>query len=76
MSIFGADIKIPPLAGFPRPSHSVGYQCWCRGKFDPVINRHTGKPHEHKREIARRARQQAAKEPTTSTHNMAGKVAG
>lgn len=24
--------------------------------FDPKINRHTGKPHEHRREIARRAR--------------------
>ena len=29
-----------------------------RGKFVPAgINRHTGKPHEHKREIARRTRQ-------------------
>lgn len=29
-----------------------------RGKFIPAsINRHTGKPHEHKREIARRTRQ-------------------
>ena len=27
--------------------------------FHPVINRHTGKPHEHKREIARRVRQSA-----------------
>ncbi|EQA97302.1 hypothetical protein [Sphingobium sp. HDIP04] len=27
--------------------------------FHPVINRHTGEPHEHKREIARRARQAA-----------------
>jgi hypothetical protein len=25
-----------------------------RNRFDPRINRHTGKPHEHKREIARR----------------------
>lgn len=29
-----------------------------KGGFDPRINRWTGKPHEHKREIARRARQQ------------------
>lgn len=29
------------------------------GDFDPKINRHTGKPHEHKREIARRLRQRA-----------------
>ena len=27
--------------------------------FHPVINRHTGQPHEHKREIARRQRQAA-----------------
>lgn len=27
--------------------------------FDPHINRHTGRVHEHKREIARRLRQQA-----------------
>lgn len=31
--------------------------CW--GSFDPNINRHTGRPHEHKREIARRQRQAA-----------------
>jgi hypothetical protein len=29
------------------------------GNFDPKINRHTGRPHEHKREIARRKRQAA-----------------
>lgn len=29
------------------------------GAFDPKINRHTGRPHEHKREIARRQRQAA-----------------
>lgn len=29
------------------------------GNFDPKINRHTGRPHEHKREIARRQRQAA-----------------
>lgn len=27
--------------------------------FDPAINRHTGEPHAHSREIARRARQAA-----------------
>ena len=32
-----------------------------RGSFDPKINRHTGRPHEHKREIARRLRQEARK---------------
>lgn len=29
--------------------------------FDNKINRHTGKPHEHKREIARRKRQEEKK---------------
>jgi hypothetical protein len=28
-----------------------------KGNYDPQINRWTGKPHEHKREIARRLRQ-------------------
>lgn len=28
-----------------------------KGDYDPQINRWTGKPHEHKREIARRLRQ-------------------
>lgn len=28
------------------------------GPYHPTINRWTGKPHEHKREIARRLRQQ------------------
>lgn len=32
-----------------------------RNRFDPKINRHTGKPHEHKREIARAQRQAAAR---------------
>lgn len=31
-----------------------------RTYFDALINRHTGKPHEHRREIARRQRQSAA----------------
>lgn len=31
-----------------------------RSSFDPKINRHTGKPHEHKREIARRSKRSAA----------------
>ncbi|KUR80944.1 hypothetical protein [Novosphingobium sp. FSW06-99] len=30
-------------------------------RFDPHINRHTNQPHEHKREIARRMRQTAAR---------------
>ena len=29
------------------------------GSFDPVLNRHTGAPHEHAREKARRERQAA-----------------
>ena len=40
----------------PTPRRSVYRKP--KGHFDPRINRWTGKPHEHKREIARRARQQ------------------
>jgi hypothetical protein len=40
----------------PAPRRSVYRKP--KGDFDPRINRWTGKPHEHKREIARRARQQ------------------
>lgn len=30
--------------------------------MDPKINRHTGEPHEHKQEIARRKKQREKKE--------------
>jgi len=33
-----------------------------KSRFNPSINRHTGKPHEHRREIARRDRQSMARE--------------
>ncbi|MFS0736972.1 hypothetical protein ABC347_07970 [Sphingomonas sp. 1P06PA] len=33
-----------------------------RSSFDPRVSRWTGKPHEHKREIARRLHQQAKRE--------------
>jgi hypothetical protein len=29
--------------------------------YNPRVNRHTGKPHEHKREISRRQRQAAGR---------------
>lgn len=38
-----------------KPNHAAG------GNSIARLNRHTGKPHEHKREIARRLRQQAAR---------------
>lgn len=41
------------------PSHGRMVKRYGSTGFDPRINRHTGKPHEHKREIARRLRQQA-----------------
>lgn len=31
----------------------AGFESNRRSRFDPRINRHTGKPHEHRREIAR-----------------------
>jgi hypothetical protein len=41
----------PPLTSIDRAK---------KNRFDPRINVHTGKPHEHKREIARRQRQAGA----------------
>jgi hypothetical protein len=43
-----------------RSRYGAGLAAYRRSSFDPVINRHTGKPHEHKREIARRLRQAGA----------------
>lgn len=37
-----------------------GVRIYGKTSFDVLINRHTGKPHEHRREIARRLRQHAA----------------
>ena len=58
-----AHIVAPVLAA----AHSVGSSSlgggmatYKRSNFHPLINRHTGKPHEHKREIARRLRQAGA----------------
>lgn len=48
----------------PKPRPSKGSSLFRRPKtflkpFDPVINRHTGKPHEHRREIARNLKRAA-----------------
>ena len=42
------------------PTHGTGRRTYGRSMigFPANINRHTGKPHEHKREMARRVRQQ------------------
>lgn len=42
------------------PTFGPGIRQYKPTDFDPKINRHTGKPHEHKREIARRLRQKAS----------------
>jgi hypothetical protein len=43
-----------------KPDHARG------GNSIAKLNRHTGQPHEHKREIQRRLRQQAARDARTS----------
>lgn len=42
-----------------RPAAPMGHRNHGASRFDPRINRHTGKPHKHEREIARRIRQAA-----------------
>lgn len=45
----------------PRGPFALRFQGkpWRGGTFDPHINRHTGEPHRHAREIARRLWQEA-----------------
>jgi hypothetical protein len=49
------------LAGHAAPSRSGGWRGPRLPTFNPKINRWTGEPHQHAREIARRLRQQARK---------------
>jgi len=68
LSALGALTAGPALAvaSAPLPHHRgqsryiLGY---ARTPGNAFINRHTGKPHEHKREIARRQRQNARNFP-------------
>lgn len=60
--LVGAPADSPPRRPKPRPSN--GSSLFRRPKtflkpFDPVINRHTGRPHEHRREIARNLKRAA-----------------
>jgi len=48
---------MPEITG---PSRYFGTNKYLNSRFDPRINRHTGKPHEHAREIARNQRRAAA----------------
>lgn len=51
-----AALGVPVASLEARERHSGGYPSSgvkVRSDFDPHINRHTGRPHEHRREIAR-----------------------
>jgi len=61
-----ASMAEAPRARRPQPRPAKGSSLFRRAAtffkpYDVNINRHTGKPHEHKREIARRSRQAAAR---------------
>jgi hypothetical protein len=59
VALQAADLARSPdfISAFRHTGPGVrSYGAW-KTRFDPKINRHTGKPHEHRREIARRARQ-------------------
>lgn len=58
MSASAAGSRIYGAAAIGRHVQQVG-RAKNRASFNPKINRHTGKPHEHKREIARNLRQAA-----------------
>lgn len=56
---FAADrLKVRLTGGFP--SHQRSQAFLRPTRHNPSINRHTGKPHAHAREIARHRRQAAA----------------
>lgn len=54
----GVLVGLEPVHPFNHSRYRTGYAAYKRSNFHPTINRNTGKPHEHKREIARRLRQQ------------------
>jgi len=53
--VIGNDSPPPPQPQRPRRTRAVKRPKF--SGFDPRVNRWTGKPHEHAREIARRLRQ-------------------
>lgn len=53
-------LRVPQIDFGPAPRAMKGHANNGASRFDPRINRHTGKPHEHRREIARNLKRQAA----------------
>lgn len=52
--------QMRPISVGPQPRAMKGHANNGHCNFDPRINRHTGKPHEHRREIARNLKRAAA----------------
>lgn len=53
-------LRFQPISFGPAPRAMTGHANNGKSRFDPRINRHTGKPHEHRREIARNLKRAAA----------------
>ncbi|OHD05717.1 MAG: hypothetical protein A2095_04125 [Sphingomonadales bacterium GWF1_63_6] len=49
----GSILNAPVIDFGPNPRAMVGHANNGKSRFDPRINRNTGQPHEHRREIAR-----------------------
>lgn len=62
LAVSGAIRSIAPIGpGVNDPWRRLSKEGARNGRLIPAgINRHTGKPHEHRREIARRLRQQGS----------------
>lgn len=59
-ALVGEMLDVQPVQLARSESAMKGHRNNGASRFDPRINRHTGKPHEHRREIARNLKRATA----------------